>query len=495
MLLFTCALLGTFVPAALAAELDGLRYEQRGLQAAPAAVPGGVPQSWSMFGRTALHDSRSPFAGPPAGKVEALWSVQTGAAVTASAVFSEGSVIIGSTSGLLFQIALGGPSVGIANITFSDPIASTAATLVGGGFLYSTNALFLPGAPFASTHDLGGKQLPNGNYVGASFTVSADATFAMKPTGEKLGSFKQVKAINLSDTSENLWLYKAPADVLSTPAIDETSVYFGCDNAVVYALRISDGSVKWEAPMPESVTSSPAVGVDEGLLYVSCSNMLYALNITDGSVAWSVRTGLNSTTGYFLCVGAPPAAVFWGAATLLRTPSPPPSPPRHPSPALSSKHVIVGSTEGRVYAFDRATGASAWRFTPVRARKLRGVRGFYATAAVGADNSAYIGSADGTMYALSSRGKLLWRFATGGPILSSAAISPAGHLVFGSSDGNVYALAAVPTPGTPHREEEGEHSFGRKLAPSGAAGTTYYAALGAAAAAAAVVGAARAARK
>ena len=52
----------------------------------------------------------------------------------------------------------------------------------------------------------------------------------------------------------------------------------------------------------------------------------------------------------------------------------------------------------------------------------------------------YVGSADGTMYALDEgSGKALWRFRTGSRVVSSPAVS-AGVVYFGSYDGNFYAV-------------------------------------------------------
>jgi outer membrane protein assembly factor BamB/beta-lactamase superfamily II metal-dependent hydrolase len=59
--------------------------------------------------------------------------------------------------------------------------------------------------------------------------------------------------------------------------------------------------------------------------------------------------------------------------------------------------------------------------------------------ALSASGTAYIGGEDAIFYSLSSQGDLQWSYCTGGPILSSAAIST--DVVFiGSDDGNLYAL-------------------------------------------------------
>jgi len=60
-----------------------------------------------------------------------------------------------------------------------------------------------------------------------------------------------------------------------------------------------------------------------------------------------------------------------------------------------------------------------------------------------ADGLAYVGSDDGSMYAVDTRtGTEAWRFETGGPVRSSPAVA-GGVVFFGSYDGSFYALDAA----------------------------------------------------
>jgi len=66
--------------------------------------------------------------------------------------------------------------------------------------------------------------------------------------------------------------------------------------------------------------------------------------------------------------------------------------------------------------------------------------GWVASSPAVSEGVAYVGSYDGSMYALlTSTGKVHWRLGTKGPVRSSPALTQ-GRLFFGSLDGNFYAI-------------------------------------------------------
>ena len=85
--------------------------------------------------------------------------------------------------------------------------------------------------------------------------------------------------------------------------------------------------------------------------------------------------------------------------------------PVRSSPAIVSGRVFVGSSDGRLYAIDIATGKKVWAFKTegeVEASPL--VRG----------GRVFVGSSDGALYAVdAASGKLLWKYVTGDKILGS----------------------------------------------------------------------------
>ena len=117
------------------------------------------------------------------------------------------------------------------------------------------------------------------------------------------------------------------------------------------------------------------------------------------------------------------------------------------SPAIGSDGTVyVGSFDSKLYALDPTTGTPRWTFATSDH--------IYSSPALGQDatghtSAIYIGSTDGSVYALSPRGQLRWRYDTGEPIRSSPVLgaAPAGErgeiLYVGSSNGKLYALNAA----------------------------------------------------
>ena len=92
-----------------------------------------------------------------------------------------------------------------------------------------------------------------------------------------------------------------------------------------------------------------------------------------------------------------------------------------PWPTMRHDQRNTGSSDAAVsYSGDRP-----WSF--------RTGKGIFSTPVIGNDGTAYVGSADHVFYALGRRGKVRWRFRTGG-IIDAAASLERGALTFGSGD-------------------------------------------------------------
>jgi len=128
------------------------------------------------------------------------------------------------------------------------------------------------------------------------------------------------------------------------------------------------------------------------------------------------------------------------------------------SPAVAGGAVYVGSSDGNLYAIDRATGAQRWKFA---------TKGPVHSSPAVANGLVYAGSVDGLFYAVdTATGQAKWSFATRGErrftapgihgampstermpdpfdvFLSSPVVS-GNVVIFGSGDQHVYALDAA----------------------------------------------------
>jgi len=101
-------------------------------------------------------------------------------------------------------------------------------------------------------------------------------------------------------------------------------------------------------------------------------------------------------------------------------------------PAVTGGTVYVGSSDGTVYALDAATGSVRWTYTTA---------GSVDSGPAAAGGTVYVSDV-GQVYALDvATGRLRWAYTTGGAVGSSPAAA-GGTVYIGSDDGTVYALDA-----------------------------------------------------
>jgi eukaryotic-like serine/threonine-protein kinase len=116
------------------------------------------------------------------------------------------------------------------------------------------------------------------------------------------------------------------------------------------------------------------------------------------------------------------------------------------SPSVLDQTVYVGSGDGRLYALDRSAGTKKWAFDAGNA--------IPSSPAIGG-GAVYIGTRDGHFFAVdAATGKQRWRFATGplmpwpwghesGDVYTSSPAFADGIVYFGAGDGRVYAVDAA----------------------------------------------------
>lgn len=128
------------------------------------------------------------------------------------------------------------------------------------------------------------------------------------------------------------------------------------------------------------------------------------------------------------------------------------------SPAVANGTVFVASLDGIIYAVEATTGKARWTFATKGERRFTapGIHGaiprsermpdpfdVFLSSPVVAAGVVYIGSGDQHVYALdAATGALRWSFATGDVIHASPAVAE-GTVYIGSWDRNLYAIDAM----------------------------------------------------
>jgi outer membrane protein assembly factor BamB len=227
------------------------------------------------------------------------------------------------------------------------------------------------------------------------------------------------------------WKFKTEGAVISTPAVIDGTAYFGSNDHFLYAVNTADGAQRWKFKTGSRVASSPAVSQDR-VYFGSYDGNIYSIDAKSGEQRWKFATeGERRFMGRHLHGNDPTGETMPDPFDFYLS-----------SPTVVQDTVYIGSGDGNVYALDSATGALRWKFQTGNV--------VHASPAV-ANGTLYIGSWDSYFYALDAKsGQERWRFKTGEDheianqvgIQSSATIVD-GIVYFGCRDSNLYALDAL----------------------------------------------------
>lgn len=234
------------------------------------------------------------------------------------------------------------------------------------------------------------------------------------------------------------WTAPVGADVSFTLAAggDGTIYVDGLPPSGLFALAPDSGTPRWQLPTGYGAGGA-AIGQQDGTVYVAGNDAsLHALRPTDGSSVWSAPlTGNGSTptvgddgTVYVVDTEALHAFSPVGAQKWI-------APVDGTSDGVSlgpDGTIYVATLSGTLYAFTPA-GKQRWTF-------VRPGQGWGQPPAIGADGTVYVGGTEHALYAVSSSGNPLWTVPTGADILSQPAIGADGTLYFVCSDFKLYAI-------------------------------------------------------
>jgi outer membrane protein assembly factor BamB len=223
------------------------------------------------------------------------WSYGADGPIESSPTIANGNIYFASTTGTIYCLEK-------TNGTTTSPGAPTP-----------TWSLNIPGAKFVSSPSVAAPYLFVGSMTdSAMYCVYLDAP---GPTGVLRWKYKTRGGIRSSPatvggtcifgandfrvycldttidplngiyTPDARWIDSLSSEVTSSPFVSGQTVYVGCKDYKLYALRIINGSVKWNFASSGIITSSPLVY--NGTVYVgSYDRNLYALDTTRGTIKW-----------------------------------------------------------------------------------------------------------------------------------------------------------------------------------------------------------------
>lgn len=158
------------------------------------------------------------------------------------------------------------------------------------------------------------------------------------------------------------------------------------------------GNTVWEVSTQGEVGDTPVIGADGTIYFGTQRGYFYAVT-PNGDIKWHFRLGGRITS----------------------------------SPAVTTNGLaLIGTQDGYLFAVS-PNWEMVWNYYV--GEMIR-----HASPAEAADGTIYFGCCDHCLYALTSTGRLKWKFMTERPVSSSPAVAANGTIYFSSQDKHFYAL-------------------------------------------------------
>jgi len=275
---------------------------------------------------------------------------------------------------------------------------------------------------------------------------------------------KRIVALDATSGKE-LWDFFTENPILASSTVKDGILYAGSGDGVLYALDAATGDLRWSFATGSWILSTPAfmdglvvTGSEDGWLYIirASTGAKVLTYYTGGAIHSSQaiddkkRIYVTNRTGRIWAIDGNARDEFLGkerqgvhAQFYLWNIADPPPPQKGTlwgtrkrgevltSPAVANDMVVVGSTSGKVYAFNAADGSPVWESaigSPVSSAPTIG------------DGVIYIGDDSGKLNALEfASGKSLWSVQLDGKVRSSPALGDKALYVTTES-GVLYAI-------------------------------------------------------
>lgn len=220
------------------------------------------------------------------------------------------------------------------------------------------------------------------------------------------------KGLAFSSPLTARWQFDSKNITSLSPTSNNGRLYLPLTSGEIVSLDVSNGQLLWRTEIGGDFSASPIA--DERGVYLASRN-----GDPDNSRQILRSTGairaLSQSTGITLWMRTLHFPIQGGLVS-------------------SATNLFGGSKDGRVYAFNKATGEILWVFQHTSA---------FSSYPTLHNRRLYIGSEDGTLLALDeTTGAILWRYRTRGALRGTVAVAD-NTIFFGSNDGYVYAYSEI----------------------------------------------------
>lgn len=255
-------------------------------------------------------------------------------------------------------------------------------------------ALVVISSIFLSSCSGGASRIAASSWPG--FTVDGDTIYV---------SYGQtVQALRL-DNGNKIWQYPVETDRTLTfyapPTLKNGSLLVGDYTNSIHSLNAADGTLQWKFSEAQNRFIAPGLQVDDLVLMPSADGVLYAMS-SEGYPAWTFEQSDES---------------LWA------------------QPVYDGEKVYLASMDHFLYALEVSSEGArqAW------AVDLGGA--MVSSPAMDENGNLFIGTMTHEMIAVSSSGKVLWRYETQGAVWATPVVHE-GQVMFGDLSGTIYALNA-----------------------------------------------------
>lgn len=365
-------------------------------------------ESWPSFRNgSAL---RGVATSPLPEKLELLWELETQDGVQSTAAIDAGRVYIGTTEGQLLCLDLAdGREIWRRRSIDSDDPKEFAMGFIA-PITLSPTAVFAgdeEGVLHAVSRDKGQPlwTFPTNGLIKGAATLLPDGRVMIGSHGGHLYGLT-------ADTGEQVWDVPTQGPVNGSQALaGQYTFVTGCDKPVLRVVDVAAGKQHAEATMTDPRDARNAF-------------LLIASPAADGDVLYFGTDG-----GEVVAFNWRKQEFVWINSDDERTGQ------IDSSPALTDRHVVIGTGDRRLVCLDKATGKEQWQFE---------TRGPITGSPVVVGERVFFGSADRNLYGVNIQdGAEVWKFNAGQRFSASPAVGE-GRLVIGAdqSGGKIYCFGA-----------------------------------------------------